>query len=104
MISLNLSREDVIAAVEKKVFSPGDLWWKMDSIECLLLHRPALPGPRLQGSRLSLMLRNYFKVENPNNIGIQYYVNYLLFTSFFHRHHTAKYGDEQLRRLTSSVQ
>ncbi len=95
MISLNLSREDVIAAVEKKVFSPGDLWWKMDSIECLLLHRPALPGPRLH---------NYFKVENPNNIGIQYYVNYLLFTSFFHRHHTAKYGDEQLRRMTSSVQ
>jgi hypothetical protein len=43
-------------------------------------------------------------VKIQNYIRIRYYLNYLLFTSFFHRHHTAKYVDEQLQRVISSVQ
>jgi hypothetical protein len=51
----------------------------------------------------ALMFADLFKIEIQNYIGIQYYVNYLLFTSFFCHHNTAKYVDEQLQHVTSSV-
>ncbi len=40
------------------------------------------------------------QVEIQNYIGIRYYFHHLLVTSFFHCHNTAKYVDEQLRRVT----
>ena len=50
------------------------------------------------------MFADSFQVEIQNYIRIQYLLNDLLVTSIFHRHNTAKYVDEQLRCMTSSVQ